>query len=428
MSDNVSAEEPQEAQEQFEVSSEQVTGLGTNAQLPVFFKRKRLLIVVCVSLCGIIGGGLIINILKPEPGKTASENESLAGNTSPDVFLSTLQNRALNNLRSQILEETETEEIQPDPQPLLPEVTVITRTHEEERPARQTPAPPSQAPPPPQNTQQQEPAHFRSSLVPPIQGTLFSQGIQSNLQLSSAASGHGDSYSTFAANQQVAAEAGQSFYDSSNTGGIIYNGRYLGDNSIWTGTIITGILETAINTDLPGNVLARVTQNIYDSQTGKNLLIPQGTLLIARYNSSVSYAQHRIQIVWDTMIRPDGFQLDLDGANGVDRSGMSGQPAKYDENFFEYLKAAGIITLFSITNANMTETAAKYATAQSASNIAESNSQLVNQLGGSLIARAMNIQPTLTVANGTVINIMLNRTLYLPPVEDFPAVKKYILR
>jgi type IV secretion system protein VirB10 len=219
----------------------------------------------------------------------------------------------------------------------------------------------------------------------------------------------------------------QTFYDSSNNGGTAANGRFLGENAIWIGTVIPGILETAINTDLPGNVIARVTQNIYDSQTGSKLLIPQGTILIARYNSSVSYSQNRVQIVWDTVIRPDGFQIDLDGANGVDRAGMSGQSGTVNENWFEYLKAAGIIAMFSVATSKMTESAAALAAEETASNIAASSSEVVNQLGGNIISRALNIQPTLTVDNGTLINIMLNKTLYLPSAGGSPVTQKYVL-
>jgi type IV secretion system protein VirB10 len=186
-------------------------------------------------------------------------------------------------------------------------------------------------------------------------------------------------------------------------------------------------METAVNTDLPGNVLARVTQNIYDSRTGRALLIPQGTILVAKYNSSVSYAQHRVQIVWDTLIRPDGFYLELEGMNNVDKAGMSGQTAEYHENWFEYLKAAGIVTLFSVANSAMAETAAKYSSNTAAAGITQANSDIVNQLGGNIVNRAMNIQPTLTVENGTVINIMLNKNLYLPPVDGYPVTRKYIL-
>jgi type IV secretory pathway VirB10-like protein len=205
-------------------------------------------------------------------------------------------------------------------------------------------------------------------------------------------------------------------------------GALLGDNSLWIGTIIPGILITAINTDLPGNVLARVTANIYDSKTGKKLLIPQGSILSAQYNSSVSYAQSRVQIVWDTLIRPDGYLINLDSQNGVDEKGMSGQGAKYHENWFEYVKAAGLINVFSVANAKMTESAAKYATDETAASMAQANSEFVNELGSNFVGRAMNIQPTLTVDGGTSINIMLNKTLYLSPVDDHSVTGKYILR
>jgi type IV secretion system protein VirB10 len=205
-------------------------------------------------------------------------------------------------------------------------------------------------------------------------------------------------------------------------------GAFLGDNSLWIGTVIPGILITAINTDLPGDVLARVTANVYDSKTGKKLLIPQGSILSARYNSSVSYAQSRVQIIWDTLIRPDGYLINLEGQNGVDEKGMAGQGAKYHENWFEYVKAAGLINVFSVANAKMTESAAKYATDETAASMAQANSEFVNELGSNFVGRAMNIQPTLTVDGGTSINIMLNKTLYLSSVDDHPVAGKYILR
>jgi type IV secretion system protein VirB10 len=202
-------------------------------------------------------------------------------------------------------------------------------------------------------------------------------------------------------------------------------GYYLGDDTIWMGSIIQGVLITGINTDLPGDVMARVSQNVYDSRTGRKLLIPQGTILIAKYNSSISYAQSRVQIVWSTITRPDGFQMEIGGMNGVNRQGMSGQEAIYNENWFQYLKAAGIVTLFSVANAKMTESAAKYGSNETALAVSEANAEMVKELGGNLIERALDIQPTLTVDAGTKINIMLNKNLYLPPVEDFPVKEKY---
>jgi len=127
------------------------------------------------------------------------------------------------------------------------------------------------------------------------------------------------------------------------------------------------------------------------------------------------------------MIRPDGFQIDFGGANGVDKEGMSGSGAIYHENWFEYIKAAGIITLFSVANAKMANTAAELASNETAGAVASANSAFVNQIGGNFVGRAMNIQPTLTVDNGSQVNVMLNRTLFLPPVPNYPPTKKYIL-
>jgi type IV secretory pathway VirB10-like protein len=217
----------------------------------------------------------------------------------------------------------------------------------------------------------------------------------------------------------------QEFYDTgggATGGGVIKNGYYIGEDTLWNGTIIPAVLVTGINTDLPGEVMARVSQNIYDSLTGKHLLIPQGTILMARYNSSVSYAQGRVQIIWNTLTRPDGYQIELGGMNGVDDRGMSGYQGEYHENWFQYLKAAGIITMFTLANGEMTRAAGG---AAANTDVAAANQNIVNQLAGNITARALNIQPTITVKSGEKINVMLNKAVYLPPVEGYKPVERY---
>jgi type IV secretion system protein VirB10 len=430
--------ENSETEPSFELTPEQATGFDA-AAVPGQFNRKRVMITLCIIFALIIGGGLIINISRSNKKSSQAEDEITAG-AAPGSLLDSLRERAANRRDTQP-EETSENEVTPS---TIPQVT-ITRSPEVEM-VRNYPPPqtvPPNAPPTPSAQGPDLSPVYRSSLVPPVEGSLFA-GARQPQQTAAAQTPGSTDYALAAQNAIRSAYAGygsqaseyttqnnqenkQAFYDSSNNGGAAVNGRFLGENAIWIGTIIPGILETAINTDLPGNVLARVTHHIYDSQTGQKLLIPQGTILIAQYNSSVSYAQHRVQIVWDVLIRPDGFQLDLEGMNSVDKEGMSGQLAVSHENWFEYLKAAGIITLFSLANARMTDAAARYANNASASAIAGSNSELVNQLGGGMVSRAMNIQPTLTVANGTLINIMLNKTLYLPPVDGLTTAQKYIL-
>ena len=451
---DLNAPAPPEDEEKFELSPEEATGFDGGK--PSVLNRKRILIAICVFFAVLVCGGVILNALNQKSKKTDSEKNLYATNSSSSDFLDSLQSRAVSGRREAASEnkppvqsdEAETKaEAGKEKEPLLPPASFGGSRQPD--PLRQTPPSyqqqPSQtqAPQPSQSYQssssqnQPPPTHFKSPLTPVVEGRLFSQGQSaansvtrqpSNDFLSASANRSANPYenrvSDYAAQNDQ--QNKMTFYGSSADADA-GSGFFLGENSIWTGTVIPGILETAINTDLPGNIIARVTQNVYDSKTGRNVLIPQGTLLIARYNSSVSYAQHRVQIVWDTMIRPDGFQVDLGGANGVDKEGMSGQDAKYHENWFEYLKAAGIITLFSVANAKMAETSAKFASEAAASNIVESNSAFVNQIGGNIIGRAMNIQPTLTVDNGTPVNIMLNKTLYLPPVAHYPASQKYIL-
>jgi type IV secretion system protein VirB10 len=433
-----------ETETPFEMSPEDATGFGRNAA--PWFDRKKVMVILAVSLVMVVGVGLVVNTNSPGRRRTSASGDAASAARTPSDFLQSLSDTASRRPAT------------PDDSPPvdIPELDVPSaagsQAAELARPQAvpETP-PPQQQPPPASGPPAQDPLTVarRSPLVPPVAGSLFSGSAQYSpasdqypgygpnaaddfLQAALAArsastaaypsSAPSDPYS--AQNNQ---ENKQSFYDSGSGGGVATNGRFLGANALWIGTVVPGVLETAINTDLPGNVLARVTQNVYDSQTGRSLLIPQGTVLVARYNSSVSYAQHRVQIVWDTLIRPDGLQIDLEGMNSVDRAGMSGQEAVYHENWFEYLKAAGIVTLFSIANASMTETAARYSSDATASAIASSNSELVNQLGGSMVGRAMNIQPTLTVDNGTLINVMLNKTMYLPPVESRPVTQKYRL-
>jgi len=448
MSEEKIVPESSEEEPKYEMTPEEAVSLDGSGGSPGIFNRKKVLIFICCTLAVFVMIGVISYAVKTSKKSKSASGDEFASSRSNASFLASLRDSALReNSRNRDDEPVLTQNMEQPAveEPSLPPIS-FNRPNEN-TPVRNTPVPANQpqmqqSPPssgasaPPPDT------HFRSSLVPPIQGSLFSgnaavrqtassrQNASSPYddylnQLNSRASDYQQSGGTQAQNNQNGA---QNFYESSNPSGAVYEGRFLGENALWLGTIIPGILETAINTDLPGHVLARVTQNIYDSQTGRYLLIPQGTLLVARYNNSISYAQSRVQIVWDTLIRPDGFQIDLDGANGVDRAGMAGQEADYHENWFEYLKAAGIISLFSIANARFVETADKYSNSQeTSSNIAQANQQFFNQLGSSLISRAMSIQPTLTVDNGTLINIMLNKTLYLPSVPGFAPVKKYIL-
>ena len=453
MADDLTADK-----KEYELSPDEATSFEDMPEAAGFFNRKKVLMSICIAFAVIILGGVLFNTARKK-NTSDDESRSRAAGT-PSEFLKTERDRRMAGESAAGVPLAQAEngadfETAPSaPAAALPEVTAYNAgsrdggVYSGNAPAQSSGysgggggagggGVPVTA--------------NRSPLRPQLEGSL--QGAQGAYQEQYAAQTQAQ-----AANRAAAAGGGpvggplgapstminipagsqgdyilqnnqsdkKEFYNSSGTGAAIAGGYFLGDNALWPGVIIPAVLETAINTDLPGNIIARVTQNIYGSLDGGKLLIPQGTILVAKYNSSVSYAQHRVQIVWDALIRPDGFYLELEGMNGVDKKGMSGQEAIYHENWFEYLKAAGIITMFSVANSKMASEAAKYSTEDTAEGIVQGNAEFVNNIGSNIVGKAMNIQPTLTVPNGEVLNIMLNKTVYLPPVSDYPVTEKYI--
>lgn len=212
---------------------------------------------------------------------------------------------------------------------------------------------------------------------------------------------------------------------SNNAGGGAGNGSYLSYNSLWDGTIISGALVTAINTDNPGVVIARVTENVFSSYDHSFLLIPEGSLLYATYNSSVSYGQDSIQVAWNLLIRPDGYRVSLGNMNGVDAMGMSGYEGKVSNHNWQTLKAFGLIAMYSMIQTEMSN------------DIANTNNEYLQnamtdvytetkKLGNKIIDRALDIKPTITIKAGTEIKLITNIPLELPPVEIPKATQKYV--
>ena len=215
----------------------------------------------------------------------------------------------------------------------------------------------------------------------------------------------------------------QSFFNGnvSTDGSYQWNSVY----SLFKGSILTAVLETGINSDLPGVVIARVTKNVYSSLDGSYLLIPAGSRLFASYNSSISIGQSRVQVSWNTLIRPDGLEYNLGNFTGVDTKGYSGYAGFVDENFFEYAKAMGIVSLFSIINGGLDNAIARMPENAYTDQLVAENRTVVNQLSGSLLERTMNIQPTIIIPQGKEVNIITNRTINFPPLESYPVTNTY---
>ncbi|HCT7101468.1 TrbI/VirB10 family protein [Pseudomonas aeruginosa] len=186
---------------------------------------------------------------------------------------------------------------------------------------------------------------------------------------------------------------------------------------VMAGTVIAGALVTGIKSDLPGDVIGTVTEPVYDTATGKHLLIPQGSRILGRYNSRVSYGQSRVQVVWNRIILPDTSSLTLDNLVGTDPAGYAGLEDGVDWHWDRVFAGAALTTLLGI--------GAELAAPESRQDgdrviIAgrDSVQDSVNQIGQEMARRNMNIQPTLTERPGLPVRIIVNRDLVLRPYQS----------
>jgi type IV secretion system protein VirB10 len=202
-------------------------------------------------------------------------------------------------------------------------------------------------------------------------------------------------------------------------------GQWLPQASIWQGTIFEATLLSDINTDLPGEAVAVISKNVYSSLDGKYMLIPQNSRLFGTYNSSISYSQSRIQVGWHTLIRPDGYAINLGNMQATDARGAAGLPGIINDHPFQYLKALGLISAFRILGTELTNSTAAYQDNQYVQNLAADTQNIVNQFGSKIIDRALDVQPTIVIRAGTKINIAVNSTLLLPPLEPYPVNEPY---
>ena len=185
---------------------------------------------------------------------------------------------------------------------------------------------------------------------------------------------------------------------------------------VMAGTVIAGALVTGIKSDLPGDVIATVTEPVYDTAKGKFLLIPQGSRILGKYNSQVSYGQSRVQVVWNRIILPDTSSLTLDNLAGTDPAGYAGLEDDVDWHWDRVFAGAALTTLLGI--------GAELAAPENRQDgdrviIAgrDSAQDSINQVGQEITRRNMNIQPTLTTRPGLPVRIILNRDLVLRPYQ-----------
>jgi type IV secretion system protein TrbI len=181
--------------------------------------------------------------------------------------------------------------------------------------------------------------------------------------------------------------------------------------ALQAGAVIPAALITGIRSDLPGPIIAQVTEAVYDSPTGRHLLIPQGARLIGQYDSSVDVGQSRILLVWTRLILPNGKSIVLERQPGADPQGYAGLEDGVDHHWGALLNGALLSTLLSVgaeAGSSGQDDAIVRALRQGASNS-------VSQTGQQIVRRQLNIQPTLTIRPGFPVRVIVTRDLVLEP-------------
>ena len=197
--------------------------------------------------------------------------------------------------------------------------------------------------------------------------------------------------------------------------GSIYNEHSLqkpvSPFTLIAGSIIPASLVTGLNSDLPGFVIGQVTENVYDTVSGRYLLIPQGTKIIGKYDSVVAFGQKRALVVWQRLIRPDGSSMVIDNLPATDEGGYAGLEDRVDFHTWSLLKGVALATLLGVgseltlgNNKNDLVSALKQSAVKN-----------TDQAGQSLVQRQLDVQPTLTVRPGWPLRIIVHKDLVLEP-------------
>ena len=187
------------------------------------------------------------------------------------------------------------------------------------------------------------------------------------------------------------------------------------------GTVIPATMIGGVNSDLPGLLLAQVSENIYDSATGRYLLIPQGAKLIGTYDNGVTFGQSRILVGWQRIIYPDSSSIDLGRMPGADQSGYAGFKDKINNHLFRLFSEALLLSIFSAGVQLGQPQASSGNNYNSSQIVAAALAGQMGELGMEIVRRNMDVAPTLEVRPGYSFNVMVTKDMVFPGDRAQPA-------
>ena len=197
---------------------------------------------------------------------------------------------------------------------------------------------------------------------------------------------------------------------------------------IQAGFIIPGVMISGINSDLPGPIIGQVQQDVYDSVTGQQLLIPAASKLFGTYDSQVVAGEERVLIAWNYIKFPDGSTLSLNNMPGADQIGQAGFNDQVDNHYF---RTFGQALLLSALSAGMQigmqpRTGSANGQLNATQIAAAATSMQFGMLGMQAARRGMNTPPTMEIRPGFLFNIVVTKDIILPPWRGHPAVQKTV--
>jgi type IV secretion system protein VirB10 len=208
------------------------------------------------------------------------------------------------------------------------------------------------------------------------------------------------------------------FLASSSSGSDYVTAPYVRPRSpfeVKAGDIISAALLTELNSDLPGEIVAQVTEPVFDHASGRHILIPQGARLIGRYDSQVAYGQSRALIVWTRIIMPDGRSLDIGTMIGSDLGGASGLADRVDSHIGPLTRAIALSTAITVGGAIAQNASARSSGTLVLNDAAGGVASEASQAAGRFIDKDLNRAPTIRVRQGWPLTVLVSRDMVLEP-------------
>ncbi|MDI1326974.1 MAG: TrbI/VirB10 family protein [Brevundimonas sp.] len=200
--------------------------------------------------------------------------------------------------------------------------------------------------------------------------------------------------------------------------GAIYNGHTLvaplSPFELKAGAIVPAALLTAVDTSRAGPVIATVTQNVYDSVSGRHLLLPQGTRLIGTSEGESAYGDRRAFLTWERLILPNGKSLVLSGEPGVDAQGAVGVRGQVDRRLLPLL----VGTLFAGAITTLGQIARDDDRGGSGGLLGDAGDAAAiegSRVGGRLVDRELEVRPSIRLRAGAPVRVLITRDLILEP-------------